>query len=115
MLFKVKACPSDSKFKFGGRQIIESLYAKEIPILLTVEWSTIKFVVVDSDIPFLFGKKTIKQWNLTIDTGNDTAEFIVNDKLNEVEWYTSASTLNCFKIQPYFPIDAMNVIFSVKT
>ena len=66
---------SDNKFKFGVGKILKSLYVIEIPILLADEQITIKFDVVDSDIPLLLGKNTIKQWNLTINTGNDTAFF----------------------------------------
>ena len=111
---KFKAYLSDSKFKFSGGQIIKSLYVKEIPVLLTAEQVTIKIDVVGCDILFLLGKNTMKQWNLTINIGHDIAEFIVNDKLKEIEWYTSASGLCCVNIQPCFPIDAMNVLFSVK-
>ena len=69
--------PSDNKFKFGVGKILKSLYVIEIPILLADEQITIKFDVVDSDIPLLLGKNTIKQWNLTINTRNDTAFFLL--------------------------------------
>ena len=72
MWYKVKTYPSDNKFKFGVEQILKSLYVIEISILLAGEQITIKFDVSDSDITLLLGKNTIKQWNLTINTGNYT-------------------------------------------
>ena len=47
---------SDNKFKFGVGKILKSLYVIEIPILLADEQITIKFDVVDSDIPLLLGR-----------------------------------------------------------
>ena len=79
------------KFLFGSGRILKSSYVIEIPILLAGEQITIKFDVTYSDIPLLLQKNTMKQWNLTINTRNDTAELIVNDKLKEVKLYTCAS------------------------
>ena len=46
--------------------------------------------VVNSDLPLLLGKQTMKKWNLDIKMGNDTAHFIINNKKKNVELYTSA-------------------------
>ena len=102
------------KFRFGGRQIIKPLYVIEIPILLAGEQITVKFDVVDSDIPLFLRKNNMKQWNLTIITAKDTAELIVNDKLKKVELYTSAKGQQHVTIQLCFPINVMSVLLSVK-
>ena len=110
MWYKVKIYPSDNKFKFGVGQILKSLYVTEISILLAGEQITIKFDVADSDIPLLLGKNTIKQWNLTINTGNDTAWLTINDKLKEVKLYIPAGALifnHVFQLMQW-------VLFSVK-
>ena len=75
---------------------------------------TIVFDVVDSDLPLLLGKQTMKRWNLNINTGNDTAHFIINNKKKNVELYTSASEHCCINIQPCLPTDSVNVLFSMK-
>lgn len=62
----------------------------EVPILLAGE-QVIKLDVVDSAILILLSKNTMKLRNLTVNTSNDTACLVFNDKLKEIELYTSAS------------------------
>ena len=103
---KVKIYPSKSTFKFEGGRILTSLYHIEVPILLAYETVIIDFDVVESDLPLLLGKQTMKKWDLNINMGNDTAHFIINNKKN-VELYTSASRHWCINIQPCLPTDSV--------
>ena len=102
-----------NKFKFGGGRILQSLYCLEVPILLAGEESTLQFDVVQSDLPLLLGKQTMKKWNLTIRTGDDSAQLIIDGKVKEMALFTSASGHWCVNIQPCFPVDAMSILFSV--
>ena len=59
------------------------------------------------------GKQTMKKWNLNINTGNDTAHFIINGKKKNVELHTSASGYWCINIQPCLPTDSVKILFSM--
>ena len=72
----------------------------------------LSFDVVDSDIPLVLGKETIKQWNFTIFTGNDSAELTINTITRKVKLYTLSGGHWCLNIQPSFPIEAINSLFS---
>ena len=74
----------------------------------------IDFDVVDSDLLLLLGKQTMKKWNLNINTRNDTAHFIVNNKKKNVELHSSAREHWCINIQPCLPTDSVNNLFSMK-
>ena len=113
MTTKVKQMSSNSKFKFGGGRILQSLYCLEVPILIAGEETKLTFDVVDSELPLLLGKETMKIWNVTIRTGNDSAQFTIDGKTKEVALFTSASGHWCVNIQPCIPVDAMSVLFSV--
>ena len=52
--------------------------------------------------------------NLNINTRNNTAHFIVNNKKKNVELYSSASEYWCINIQPCLPADYVNNLFSMK-
>ena len=110
---KVKKIHSNNKFKFGGGRILQSLYCLEVPILLAGEESTLRFDVVQSDLPLLLGKQTMKKWNLTIRTGDDSAQLTIDGKVKEMALFTSASGHWCVNIQPCFPVDAVSILFSV--
>ena len=94
---------------------MKSLFYVEIPILLAGENVLIKFDVVHSNLPLLLGKKNMKEWNLTINTGNDTAKIMINNIVKELELYTSESGHYCLDIHSNFPSEAVCVLFSVKT
>ena len=57
----------------------------------------------------------MKEWNLTINTGNDTAKITINNIVNELELYTSESGHYCQDIHSNSPSEAACVLFSVKT
>ena len=94
MHHKVKKYSIDNKFKFCFAQILQPLHTIEVPMLLAGE-QDIKLDAVDSDMPIFLSKNTIKQWNLTINTGDETTRLVVNDKLKEIELYTSARKYWC--------------------
>ena len=56
----VEKSPSTIKFKFGGGRVLQSLYRIQAHILVTGCHVTISFDVVESDIPLLLGKRTVK-------------------------------------------------------
>ena len=103
---------STNKFKFGGGKVVPSLFKVQAPNLIANETVMLSFDVVDSDIPLLLGKGTIKQWNFTIFTGNDSAELTINTVTHKVELYTLSDGHWCLNIQPSFPIEAINSLFS---
>ena len=74
----------------------------------------IKLDVVDSDLPLLLGKKNMKEWNLTINTGNDAAKITTNNIVKELELYTSKSGHYCLDNHSNYPLGAICVLFSVK-
>ena len=76
---KVEKVESSNKFKFGGGRVMQSLYKVKAPIMIAGEITTLTFDVVDTDLPLLLGKQTMKKWNLVICTRNDTAEFTLNN------------------------------------
>ena len=112
---KVKTYPNKSTFKFEDGYILTSLYNIKVQIRLADETAAIDFDVVDSDLPLLLGKQTMKKWNLNINTLNDTAHFIINNKKNHL-WmkYSSASEYWCINIQPCLPADLVNNLFNMK-
>ena len=58
--------------KFCGGRVIQSLYKVKALILIEGEITTLTFDVVDTDLPLLLGKQTMKKWNLVICTRNRT-------------------------------------------
>lgn len=74
----------------------------------------IKCDVVDSDLPLLLGKQNMKEWNVMINTGNDTAEITINSVNNDVELFNAPSGHWCINIQPGFPVEVVDVMFSIK-
>ena len=52
--------------------------------------------------------------NLNINTRNNTAHFIVNNKKKNVELYSSASEHWCINVQTWLPTDSVNNLFSMK-
>ena len=88
---KVKTYPSETTFKFGVGGILTSLYHIEVPLLLAAETVIIDINVVESDLPLLLGKQTMKKCIFNINTCNYTALFIINKNQKDVELSTSAS------------------------
>ena len=80
--------------------------------MIANEIVTLSFDVIDSDIPLLLGKKTMKQWNFTIFKGNDSAELTINTITHKVEFYALSGGHWCLNRQPSFPIEAINSLFS---
>ena len=56
----------------------------------------------------------MNKWNLNINTRNDTANFIINNKNKNVKLHSSASEHWCINIQPCLPTDSVNNLFSMK-
>ena len=70
--------------------------------------------IVQCNVPLLIGRKTMKSLQLVIDTVNDNALMTLNGEKKQIELYTSASGHWCFHVQPDFPLDAINVLFTVQ-
>ena len=100
-----------NKFKFGGGRVVPSLFKVQAPILIANEIVMLSFDVVDSDIPLLLGKETMKQWNFTIFTGNDSAELTIDTITHKVELYTLSGGHWCLNIESSFPIEAIHSLF----
>ena len=64
---------SSTSFKFGDGSVIKSLKRVIFPAVLAGEKCTIKTDVIDSDIPLLFGKPSMKKAKVKIDLENDCA------------------------------------------
>ena len=109
---EVNKSNSTNKFKFGGGKVVPSLFKVQAPNLIANETVKLSFDVVDSDIPLLLDKGTRKQWNFTIFTGNDSAELTINTVTHKIELYTLSDGHWCLNIQPSFPIEAINFLFS---
>ena len=113
-----KACvqkfKSTNKFKFGGGRVLESLYKIVMPVNILGSNIILEFDVIDSDIPLLCGKNTMKEWNLVIDTRKETAELQLNGHKKNVDLCTSKSGHWCFNLQPPSSLlCAANTFFSV--
>jgi len=114
-MFKcVEEIESESKFKFGGGRVLKSLYKLKAPVMIAGELTYLTFDVVDTELPLLLGKQTMKSWDVTICTRNDTAEFTLNDVKKNVELFTSPSGHWCVNVQPGFPEEVVDIMFSVQ-
>ena len=87
----VEKSHSTTNFQFGGGRVLQSLYKIQAPILVAGCHVTISFDVVESDIPLLLGKRTMKNWRLVINPSDDTAEFTINGERKHVKLFTSKS------------------------
>ena len=61
----------------------------------------------------------MKDWNLVINTASDIAEITIYGSKKKVELNTSTSSNKwalhwCVYVQPSFPIDAVDVLFTTK-
>jgi len=111
---KVTEQTSNNKFKFGGGRVFKSLKKIKAPIMIAHQITFIEFDVVDSDLPLLLGKQNMKEWNVLINTGNDTAEITINSIKKNVELFNAPSGHWCINIQPGFPVEIVDVMFSIK-
>ena len=89
------------------------MYKIQAPILVVGCHVTISFDVIESDIPLLLGKRTMKNWHQVINASDDTAEFTTNGERKHVELFISKSGHWCIEIQSSFPLEAISVMFSV--
>ena len=110
----VEKADSTNKFKFGGGRVVQSMYKLRAPVMIAGELTYLTFDVVDIELPLLLGKETMKSWDVTICTRNDTAEFTINDVKKNVELFTSPSGHWCVNVQPGFPEEVVNIMFSVQ-
>ena len=65
---------SEKLFRFGGGEILKSLFAIEIPAVIAGNNVTVKTDVVSSDIPLLLSLDAMKKAQLKLDLVNDCAE-----------------------------------------
>ena len=72
-LSRVTEEKSNTSFKFGDGSVIKSLKTVIFPAVLAGEKCKIKTDVIDSDIPLLFGKPSMKKAKVKIDMENDCA------------------------------------------
>ena len=100
----VEKYPSTTKFKFGGGRVLQSLYRIQAPILVAGCHVNISFDAVESDIPSLLGKRTMKNWHLVINASDDTAEFTINGDRKHVELFTSRVDTGALKFNQIFPL-----------
>ena len=81
---RVKSEGSKKTFTFGGGEVLPSLGSFEIPATIAEKKIMIKTDVVDSNIPLLLSKDTMKKASVKLDLENDMAEiFGSNVLLNE--------------------------------
>ena len=111
---KVTEQSSSNKFKFGGGRVFKSIKRIKAPIMIANQITFIEFDVVETDLPLLLGKQNMKEWNVLINTGDDTAEITINSVKNNVELFNAPSGHWCINIQPGFPVEVVDVMFSVK-
>ena len=88
---------SSTSFKFGDGSVINSLKRVIFPAVLAGENCKIKTDVIDSDIPLLFGKPSMKKAKVKIDLENDCAS--VNGK--HVELQCTSSGHYCIPISDF--------------
>ena len=110
----IKQSTSDNKFRFGKGPVFLSLFSVELPIVVSGVTILFKFDVVDTEVPLLLGKQTMKDWKLIIDTGNETASMLYNGVLVHVELRTAQSNHWCIEIAPNVPTTEILSMFSVK-
>ena len=114
----IKKERSDNQYKFGGGTVWKSLFQVTLPVSLLGVKADLKFDVVEPDIPLLFGKQSMREWQLVIDTSNETAMFTLNGERKVTDLYTSASGHWCLNlssplstlrsVQSYFSIQGMS-------
>ena len=73
---KIQQSPGRKIFKFGGGEQLESKSCLSIPAVLAGKTVTIKTDLVDSDIPLLLSKDSMKRARIKLDLENDTAEVL---------------------------------------
>ena len=66
--------PVDSNrlFKFGNNGALRSLGHYSVPAVIAGRSCDIDFDIINSDIPLLMSKKTMKKMEMRLDLGNDT-------------------------------------------
>ena len=69
---------SDKIFKFGGGETKQSIESVTFPCVIAGKHVFIKTDVVDSDIPLLLSKSSMKQAQIKLDLLSDTAEIFGN-------------------------------------
>ena len=70
---------SSATFKFGDGKVVPSLKKVVFPCVLAGEHCKIRSDVVESDIPLLFGKPSMKKAKVKLDLENDTAQILGKD------------------------------------
>ena len=71
---KVIKMEGEKVFRFGGGEKLKSIGLYIIPVELAGKKLSLKTDVVDSEIPLLMSKASMKKARITINTDNDTAE-----------------------------------------
>ena len=93
----VKSVPSHHIFKFGGGEKLPSLGTVKIPCSINGKNIILKTEVVESDIPCLLSKKSMKSARAKIDTEND----LINIYGQDVDLINSSSGHYLMEIQNF--------------
>ena len=106
--------PSKNNFKFGSGKVFPSLFLVSVPVTLADCKVNLQFDVVDSEIPFLCGKASMKEWHVVIDTNKETATLKLNGVVKDVDLYTSKSGHWCLSLKPSLSmLESVETYFSV--
>ena len=111
---EVVKSPSNTKFKFGGGEVMTAVYRMEIPVLIAGKAMRLSFDVVEGNLPLLLGKNTMKKWNVVIKAAEDIAIFSIDGTSKCVELFTSGSSHWCIDIRPGLPLEAVSSFFSLE-
>ncbi len=76
---KVITCNSNTVFKFGGGKKLKSIKKVTFPCRFAGQRCTITTDVVNSDIPLLLGKSSMKAAKIVLDLENDRANILGQD------------------------------------
>lgn len=79
MLSKVKEYTGEMWFRFGDGQTLKSLKQVLIPCVIAGQKCLLKTDVVDSEIPLLLGKPSMKKAKVKLDIGNDKINIFGKD------------------------------------
>ena len=111
---EVKFEESDSKFKFGNSQVYQSLGRVTFPAVLGSKNVMITADIVNTDVPLLLSKKTMKKAKTIIDFNNDSVSMF-GEKVKLL--YTSKGGHYCVslnkKVDVKYEVNKVNKVYFV--
>ena len=110
-MIKPVAEAGNCTFKFGAGPIIPSSGTYEIPVNMAGCDIMLRTDVVDSDIPLLLSKQTMKEAGIVIDLLNDRAEIFGKD----IPLDTTSAGHYCIPLVMDYPVDSINEILLTKS